>query len=156
MRDIDNMLKSTLTDLGFVLKNTSWYRLTYDFIHVLNFQKSQFSNKYYLNIGIDYNINHITSFPSKFRFLPEYKFPVRLRAEAFSFSQNLLDAFDYDNNYTESQRFTSVVAVVDYCVSFLDSISTMGKFATTLQLPDNPLSKGLITADFKRKLNQMR
>lgn len=53
MREIDKLVKDILTSDGFVFKKTSWYRTTKDFIQILNFQKSHFSNKFYLNLGID-------------------------------------------------------------------------------------------------------
>ena len=54
MRDIDIILKPLFNSCGFSLKRNSWYRLTDDFIQIINFQKSHFSNLYYLNIGLDH------------------------------------------------------------------------------------------------------
>ena len=43
----------TLHDAGFVSKSGSWYRSGSDAVVVLNLQKSDFGNYFYLNVGIN-------------------------------------------------------------------------------------------------------
>ena len=51
MRKIDAIVKDVMKASGFVKKSNSWYKLTDDFVQVLNFQKSAFSNLYSLLSG---------------------------------------------------------------------------------------------------------
>ena len=75
MREIDSLVREYLILHNFKLRRNSWYRQTSDFIQVINLQKSCFANQYYLNMGIDVVLDRVISYK------PEYKFPVRCRAE---------------------------------------------------------------------------
>lgn len=46
------ILDKTFRNAGFAKKSNSWYRSEADAIVVLNLQKSDFGNYYYLNVGV--------------------------------------------------------------------------------------------------------
>lgn len=118
MREIDTIVKDAMIAFGFVLKGSSWYKFTDDFVQVLNFQKSYFSNLYYLNVGID------TRSHSKLQYLPECRFGVRLRADMLIPERDLLIALDFQSEMDPAERTETICSIVGKCHSFLDSVSS--------------------------------
>ena len=73
MNTMNAIVRELLSKNNFKFKRHSWYRLYSDITQIINFQRSQWSDFYYCNVGID--MRHETDI-----FLPEYKFPIRMRA----------------------------------------------------------------------------
>ena len=51
MNKCDILNQELLTNNGFVYRKRGWYRCTEDFLQIINFQKSNWGNQYYINIG---------------------------------------------------------------------------------------------------------
>lgn len=142
MREIDIILKPLFNSCGFSLKRTSWYRLTDDFIQIINFQKSHFSNLYYLNIGLDCkNGGYII-------YKPEYKFPVRLRADMIISDPELIKYLDFDSVYPESVRTEKLKIIALLCVQFLDSIADWQQFKSAFNDKDHLIHQAFIISSF--------
>lgn len=142
MRDIDIILKPLFNSCGFNLKRNSWYRLTDDFIQIINFQKSHFSNLYYLNIGLDCkNEGDII-------YKPEYKFPVRLRADMIISDPELIKYLDFDSVYPESVRTEKLKIIALLCVQFLDSIADWQQFKSAFNDKDHLIHRAFIISSF--------
>jgi len=62
-QQLKSSLEKALRDAGFFRKAGSWYRSGADAIVVLNLQKSDFGDNYYLNIGINLKALSQESFP---------------------------------------------------------------------------------------------
>lgn len=144
MREIDKLLKNLLTQYGFVLKKNSWYRLTKDFIQIINFQKSQFSNKYYLNIGIDEKSDNMPLFK------PEYMFAIRLRADNIVSDSTLIHALDFEKYISEDERVNNINTTVLCCIHFLDSITDWKQLKSAFEDNAHLIHQAFITISFKQ------
>ena len=146
MREIDTILKDTLKCQGFKLKGTSWYRLTEDFINVINFQKSLYSNLYYVNIGIDKKIGNDNLYK------PEYKFPIRFRIEELISDKAILQALDFERNFSVFDRLEHLNKIVKYSIDFLDSISNLEQLKLSLSDSQHPINKAAIIATMRSEI----
>ena len=150
MREIDTILKDILKCQGFKLKGTSWYRLTDDFIHVINFQKSLYSNLYYVNIGIDKKTGNVKSYK------PEYKFAIRLRIERLITDKALLQALDFNDNISVFDRLELLSKIVKYSIDFLDSLSNWEQLKLSLSDPKHPINKAAIIATMRSEIENLQ
>lgn len=143
MRKIDAIVKDVMKASGFVKKSNSWYKLTDDFVQVLNFQKSAFSNLYYLNIGIDVRSS------DKPQYMPEYRFGVRLRADMLAFESGIVGALDFERNMDSEERIETIYAIIEECVSFLESVSSWVQLHAAYNDDSHPINKAATTGVFK-------
>ena len=146
MREIDTILKDTLKCQGFKLKGTSWYRLTEDFINVINFQKSLYSNLYYVNIGIDKKIGNDNLYK------PEYKFPIRFRIEELISDKAILQALDFERSFSVFDRLEHLNKIVKYSIDFLDSSSNWEQLKLSLSDSQHPINKAAIIATMRSEI----
>lgn len=143
MRKIDAIVKDVMKASGFVKKSNSWYKLTDDFVQVLNFQKSAFSNLYYLNIGIDVRSS------DKQQYMPEYRFGVRLRADMLASESGIVGALDFERNMDSEERIETIYAIIEECVSFLESVSSWVQLHAAYNDDSHPINKAATTDVFK-------
>ena len=146
MREIDTILKDIIKCQGFKLKGTSWYKLTDDFIYVINFQKSLYSNLYYVNIGIDKKIGNDNLYK------PEYKFPIRFRIEELISDKAILQALDFERNFSVFDRLEHINKIVKYSIDFLDSISNLEQLKLSLSDSQHPINKAAIIATMRSEI----
>ena len=146
MREIDTILKDIIKCQGFKLKGTSWYKLTDDFIYVINFQKSLYSNLYYVNIGIDKKIGNDNLYK------PEYKFPIRFRIEELISDKAILQALDFERNFSVFDRLEHLNKIVKYSIDFLDSISNWEQLKLSLSDSQHPINKAAIIATMRSEI----
>lgn len=91
-RTLEKVTDKYLSPYGMQKKSTSWYKETNDIIQLVNLQKSEFSNKYYLNIGLLPLGVAVDGMPRP----KEHKFPIRIRMSALfpdtaTLLENVLD-----------------------------------------------------------------
>ena len=146
MREIDTILKDIIKCQGFKLKGTSWYKLTDDFIYVINFQKSLYSNLYYVNIGIDKKIGNDNLYK------PEYKFPIRFRIEELISDKAILQALDFERNFSVFDRLEHLNKIVKYSIDFLDSLSNLEQLKLSLSDSQHPINKAAIIATMRSEI----
>ena len=113
MRDIDKTVKDLLTPHGFVFKRSSWYRTSDSLIQIINFQKSQYANRFYMNLGIDERTGQ------ELIYKPEYLFSVRLRVEMIVSDTLLIDALDFEKECSEINRNEKMEALILNSNSFI-------------------------------------
>lgn len=147
MRDIDKTVKDVLTPHGFVFKKSSWYRTSNGLIQIINFQKSQFANMYYMNLGIDERTGQ------DFIYKPEYQFPVRLRVDMIISDKQLIDALDYEKECSEISRNEKMEVLILSSINFLDSINDWGKLKSAMKNKKHPVHNAFITTSFTEKIN---
>lgn len=134
MREIDKLIRPLMRENGFRLKGTSWYRIKEDFIQVLNFQKSLYGDDYYLNLAFDLS-NDLLCFPPDYKFLPEYRYPIRIRAENIPFIETTKKKYTFDIKSSERVRKV-IVETIENCLVFLNEYSEKSKFFPYFQ--ENP------------------
>ncbi|MBQ6879889.1 MAG: DUF4304 domain-containing protein [Bacteroidales bacterium] len=147
MRDIDKIVKDVLIHKGFVYKKSSWYRISDDLIQIINFQKSQFSNKYYLNIGIDEKEGQ------DYTFKAEYLFPIRLRVNMILSDKQLIDALDFEKAYSEISRKEKLDNLIIKSINFLDSVSKWEQLKSAMNSNSHLIHHAFITKSFIEKIN---
>lgn len=145
MRDIDKLLSAVLKSSGFRLKNSSWYRLTNDFIQIINFQKSYYSNLYYLNFGIDSKTGNDNFYK------PIGQFPVRWRIESIISNTDLILSLDFESDIPETERLERLNTILKQCVDILNSISCYNELKSALETPTHPIQKAAIWTSFARQ-----
>ena len=79
MNTINLIAKELLSSKGFLFKRGAWYALSPDFIHVLYFQRSLYSDLYYLELAVGLNPDHLESFPKEYEFPKYYTLGARAR-----------------------------------------------------------------------------
>jgi len=147
MREIDKIVKDILTNYGFVFKKSSWYRVSDDFIQIINFQKSQFSNKFYINFGLDERDSQGLIYKN------EYQFPIRLRADMMVLDEQLMAALDFEEPCSETIRNENLQALITNIVNFLDSINGWEQLKSAMHNKTHLIHKAFITGPFINKIN---
>ncbi len=79
MNTINLIAKKLLSSEGFLFKRGAWYALSPDFIHVLYFQRSLYSDLYYLELAVGFNPDHLDTFPKDYEFPKYYTLGARAR-----------------------------------------------------------------------------
>ena len=147
MRDIDKTVKDLLTPHGFVFKRSSWYRTSDSLIQIINFQKSQYANRFYMNLGIDERTGQ------ELVYKPEYLFSVRLRVEMIVSDTLLIDALDFEKECSEINRNEKMEALILNSINFLDSINGWEELRLAMKNKKHPLHRAFITTSFIEKIN---
>lgn len=122
MNECDHLTRDLLSQNGFVYRKKGWYRITGDFLQILNFQKSCWSNQYYINIGEDFLPKDKEG---KIEYLPEYRFPMRGRAGRLGLSKESLDCLDFEIYIEEEERRSKMTSLIEECIAFLNRVSTL-------------------------------
>ena len=148
MREIDKIVKGVLTNYGFVFKKNSWYRVSDDFIQIINFQKSQFSNKFYINFGLDERDGQGLTYKN------ECQFPIRLRANLMVLDEQLMAALDFEKQCSETSRNENLQALITNIVNFLDSINGWEQLKLAMHNKTHLIHKAFITGSFINKINE--
>lgn len=81
MNTINKICKDVMVAAGFVFKRGAWYAVSGDFIHVVYFQRSLYSDLYYMELAVDFNPAHWNSFPRDFKFPLYYTLGARSRVK---------------------------------------------------------------------------
>lgn len=121
MNQINSICRDLLSSRGFVFKRGGWYAISHDFIFIVYFQRSMFSNLYYLNLGVDVNTEHIESFSKDYSFPTEPDFGLRHRVTDES---HLLSI---DNLSLEKE--CEIKSFVSEALRFFDYFSSVSSFA---------------------------
>ena len=120
MRIIDSLAKKKLKESGFSLRGTTWYRYTPAFIHIINFQKSMWSNFYYMNIGMD--INDLSEGRDNSYIPKEYQCPVRCRAEDIHGAKQYLEVLNFETPLSDDDRQASLDSLIELVLSQLEML----------------------------------
>ena len=100
-------LKDVLGYAGFSRRGDSWFRTTDEVVEVLNLQKSQWGNQYYLNYALWLLPLGETKFPK------EERCHVRFRVDAIvSPGADLVRLLDLDADSSDAERRSKLVAVL--------------------------------------------
>lgn len=120
MNTMNTIVRELLGKNNFKFKRHSWYRLYSDITQIINFQRSQWSDFYYCNVGID--MRHETDI-----FLPEYKFPIRMRAGQILGHADFNIYLDFEKVIDYEVRIAKIQFYMEICIQFLDSIDSLSK-----------------------------
>lgn len=139
----DEILKTS----GFEKKKKSWYRELEEVNQIVNLQKSDFGEQYYLNLGIQ------PSSMAKKRFEPENKYPLRLRFDGEMFgNKSLPKIIDLaDSRRPESIQVEEVKSMLRSSLQFLDRVKTISGLKS--EITANPRILNRTVAELRVFLN---
>lgn len=147
MNELNKLLEKSLKSYDFKYKKSSWYRDRGDFIQLINFQRSNYRNLYYVNLAMDLKIS------SDIQIKPEYKCPFRLRADSLDNSCRLAKYLNFqDETISSEERINMLIVFLKSWVLFLDSIDTVEKLKIKYQQKEPIFQEALIMSDLLEKL----
>jgi hypothetical protein len=120
MNTINLIAKKLLSSEGFLFKRGAWYALSPDFINVLYFQRSLYSDLYYLELAVGFNPDHLDTFPKDYQFPKYYTLGARARIKD---KDELLRA----SNLTPENEF-QIQSLLLEAISLFSSFTTISGF----------------------------
>jgi hypothetical protein len=125
MERINTVCRELLKNAGFVLKKRSWYRSFPEIMQMINFQKSAYSNLFYVNVCL--TLQEFCG--GKFESVGHYPFTIRAE-DCMTSNTDILKSFDFENtSMSEDERTENILNAVSECVRFLDASASIQKFA---------------------------
>lgn len=115
------VIHECLLENGFKKKRTSYYKMSEEIVTVVGFQKSSYSDTYYINYGIA--IKELLDDPTGY--VKDYKCNIRGR---FSFKQpdgTSLAQFDLDDNNEQNLRNGIIQGLYEYNPTHLHTIDDL-------------------------------
>ena len=126
MNQINLVCKKLMDANGFIFKRGGWYRLTNSFIFIVYFQRSLYSDLYYLCLGVELNTDYWASFPKGYTFPQECNFSIRHRVDDKEKLLTINDISSEKETQIQSfvlhslqffKHFTSISGFVDACIN---------------------------------------
>lgn len=139
MNILSEQMKPVMKQIGFRVKKNSFYRISGDFIQVINFQKSMWGNLYYINVGFDWITSSDGRFPSNYQYPPYYTLFWR-RIEDFHFGHPFPKVFDFDGCSNQETNYCEICSIITELISYLDKNNTAQAF-------DSLLKSGIISGE---------
>lgn len=116
---------------GYKKSGPTWRRRKDDAIQVLNLQKSQWGDSFYVNVGL-----YLTALGEEEQ-PTEYRCHVRCRAERLVPREHFAELrglLDFTTDLSESDRYTKIRALIEhYLLAWLDANSTEVALRSTLK-----------------------
>ncbi len=140
------VLEDVLSGSGFARKGDTWYRRTDEAVEVVNLQKSQYGQQYYLNYAIWLLPLGDATFPK------EVNCHIRLRMDAIASSrERLARLLDLEADIPEVERKAALTAVLtDEFLPFAAGNRVIADVGARLKA--GQLSKAMVTAAAKQLL----
>jgi hypothetical protein len=135
---------------GFQKRSDSWYRRFPDLVQVLNLQKSQYGDQYYINVGI-----YVPSLgAAKSQWPKEHQCHVRARAKSLvSDESNDISRFDSAMNLEDDGVSPEIRAqeierlLEEHVTTFFDSATNLDDLRNSIR--SGALSKALVRRELK-------
>ncbi|MEW6747808.1 MAG: DUF4304 domain-containing protein [Planctomycetota bacterium] len=141
-------LEDVLGPAGFSRKGDSWLRRTDEVVEVVNLQKSQYGNQYYLNYGLWLCALGEDAFPK------EEKCHIRMRAGAIVSSEAQLGRLaDLESIVSDSERRAGFARLItDEFLPFADACRTVSGLRSFLEA--GRLKKAMVHVRAKATLSR--
>ncbi len=146
---IRTALQDALEPVGFHRKGDSWFATSEDVVQVVNLQKSQYGQQYYVNVGLWLSALGPPAKPQP----KEEQCHIRLRLTAISPDENeLRRLLDLETAISEGTRKSELAALVaSQLVPFMGSAKTVSGVRTLLER--GALKKAMVHAAAKKLLS---
>lgn len=143
MNTINKIVSDVMASSGFIFKRGTWFALSFDFMHAVYFQRSMYSDLYYLNLSVGFNPEHWDSYPKG------YKFPAHYTLGAHARIKDSDELLSVDNLTPEKE--TQICALLHDSLFLFSPFSTEAAFKEDYirnRDPDNKyLFKGFLLYD---------
>lgn len=123
IKEIHDAIGEAAKPVGFAKKGASWYADRAESILVINPQKSQYSERYYLNLGIYFKELGTERAPKEVE-----KFHLQARiSDVTAEDEKIIDKiFDFEEPMTSSERTKEIITLLrEAGLPFLEACSSM-------------------------------
>jgi hypothetical protein len=136
-KQLENLLKPCLKEIGFKKKGATWHRANSDFIQVVNIQGSQWSKIFYINLGVYLKQLGDEQTPV------EYKCHIRTRLSQLVPDLNRLNELCdiHSSDFEGFDRSELQDLLINYGVSWLDKCCTQDGIKNEINLGRSMISK---------------
>lgn len=142
---IQKPFEDTLCKSGFAKKSGSWYIHYPETVGVVNLQKSQYGDTYYVNLGVWVNALGEAQFPK------ENTCHIRIRLSALC-DDTFERAMDSDSALSDDQRKKVIeAALLKKAIPFLQSTSSLSKIKEGIE--NGRLGEAMVHVKVKKLLS---
>ena len=134
-KDLESILKSGLKAHGFRKKGGTWWKHLESFIQVINIQGSQWSKRFYLNLGV-----YIKELGDK-EWPAEYDCHIRIRLNSISDSTLVNKLLNYEEDLEGIKREKISEIVETEGIPWLDMCSSIEGAKSEYKLPNRVMAK---------------
>lgn len=134
-KNLESILKPALKSYGFRKKGGTWWRHLDDFIQVINIQGSQWSKRFYLNLGV-----YIRELGDK-EWPAEYDCHVRVRLSSIADSELVHKLLNYEKDIEDRSREKISEVVVEEGIHWLEKCSSIDGAKAEYNLPNRVMTK---------------
>ncbi|MEO3867166.1 DUF4304 domain-containing protein [Rheinheimera fenheensis] len=135
-KDLEGIFKPLLKELRFRKKGGTWWRELDGYIQVVNIQGSQFSKRFYLNLGV-----YITSLGEKSQ-PTEYDCHIRIRLDALHSANEVNELLNYENMALgNSERSKLAIILKEHGIPWLNQCSCFEGAKAEYVLPNRVMTK---------------
>ena len=134
-KNLESILKPTLKSHGFRKKGGTWCRYFDNFIQVINIQGSQWSKRFYLNLGV-----YIRELGNK-QWPAEYDCHVRVRLSTIADSELVHKLLNYEEDLEDRSREKISEVVVEAGIPWLEKCSSIEGAKAEYTLPNRVITK---------------
>jgi hypothetical protein len=134
-KNVESILKPALKSHGFRKKGGTWWRQLDNFIQIINIQGSQWSKRFYLNLGV-----YIKELGDK-EWPAEYDCHVRVRLSSITESTLVNDLLNYEEDLEGKKREEISEIVVKEGIPWLDRCSSIEGARAEYSLPNRVMTK---------------
>jgi Domain of unknown function (DUF4304) len=132
-KNLENIISEVFTPLGFEKKGNYWTLVNNEITKIINLQKSQFSNRFYINYG--YIINSIPLNGLKMHIFSGFG------SADISVNESINELLDLDNIINDAERQLDLYTLIkDNLFEKLQAINTEEELANYLKALQPPLS----------------
>jgi Domain of unknown function (DUF4304) len=145
-KTIKEIIKKSLSKAGYSKKSDTWYFRNDEVVLLVNLQKSQYGNQYYLNCGVGLKSLGVVDFPK------EYQCHIRFRIEGVmpeGSEKNIAALLNLeDMSISEIQRKDEISKLIaEYVLPTLTALSSINGISETIH--SGVLKKAMIHKQVK-------
>jgi hypothetical protein len=135
-KKLEIILKPVLKEFGFRKKGGTWWRQLDCFIQVVNIQGSQFSKRFYLNLGVYIKELGDVEWPA------EYDCHIRVRLNSIADNAIVNSLLDFENTNVDDEERRSIATILRKSgISWLNKCSSFEGAKSDYVLPNRFMSK---------------
>ena len=135
-KDLEGVLKPLLKDLCFRKKGGTWWREVGGFVQVVNIQGSQFSKRFYLNLGV-----YIKALGEKTQ-PAEYDCHIRVRLDSLGATNEVNQLLNYEHTALGSPERSKLAAIIsEHGIPWLNQCSCFEGAKAEYVLPNRVMAK---------------
>jgi len=133
-KHLESILKPVLKKAGFRKKGATWWKHKQGFIQVINIQGSQFSKRFYLNLGVFLQALGEKEWPA------EYDCHVRVRLNTIAESEQVNKLLNYEEQLEDEERMKIGELLSEVGIPWLERCSSLEGAKAEYTLPNRVMA----------------